>query len=155
ATVAVSSVSAQFTNLVHGTLAPVQYYGSNYTITPSPMCVGKQFCLTASGTLSTGIIEGSKYSIKGTYLGRLVYTDRKDLCPLLAASGTPCPIPAGAFNLRLCNILKPNFPPNLPSEYEFQATNGDGGMIFTQRTPGYSPNPPKRADPPLNVVLCP
>ncbi|KAK3846397.1 MAG: hypothetical protein J3R72DRAFT_471549 [Linnemannia gamsii] len=155
ATVAVSSVSAQFTNLINSALGPVQYDGTNYTVTPSPMCIGKQFCLTASGTLSTDIIEGSTYSFVGRYLGRLFYVDNQELCTVLAASGTPCPVPAGAFNLKLCNLLKPNYVPNFPVEYEFNAVNGDGGTIFTQRTPGFLSYPPKPSNPRLNATMCP
>ncbi|KAG0247115.1 hypothetical protein BGZ95_009016, partial [Linnemannia exigua] len=55
--VAASSVSAQFTNFISGTSGPVQYDGTNFTVTPSPLCIGKEYCLTASGTLSTDIIE--------------------------------------------------------------------------------------------------
>ncbi|KAK3846409.1 MAG: hypothetical protein J3R72DRAFT_433756 [Linnemannia gamsii] len=79
ATAAVSPVSAQFTNFISAATSPIQYDGTNYTITPSPKCHGKQYCLTASGTLPTEIIEGSSYYIERFYLGRLAYTDRKDL----------------------------------------------------------------------------
>ncbi|KAG0379556.1 hypothetical protein BGX24_012739 [Mortierella sp. AD032] len=113
-TAAVSSVSAQFTNFVSTATNPIQYDGTNYTITPSPLCIGKQFCLTASGTLSTDIIEGSTYSIYGKSMGQIFYIEQKnDLCSILAANGTPCPVPAGAFNLNLCKSLLANFPRNL------------------------------------------
>ncbi|KAG0379546.1 hypothetical protein BGX24_012729 [Mortierella sp. AD032] len=154
ATVAVSSVSAQFTNLINGASGPVQYDGTNYTVTPSPMCIGKQFCLTASGTLSTDIIEGSTYSFVGRFLGRLFYVDNQELCTVLAASGTPCPVPAGAFNLKLCTLLNPKFPPNFPLEFLFRAVYENGTTIFTQKTPGFQTYPSKRSDPPLNAILC-
>ncbi|KAG0252770.1 hypothetical protein BGZ95_006533, partial [Linnemannia exigua] len=48
AAAAVSSVSAQFTDLFNGASGPVQFVGINYTITPSPVCIGKEYCLSAS-----------------------------------------------------------------------------------------------------------
>ncbi|KAG0262773.1 hypothetical protein BGZ95_003962 [Linnemannia exigua] len=156
AIVAASLVSAQYTDLVDGASGPVQYAGTNYTVTPSPMCIGKDVCLTASGTLSTDIIEGSTYSFIGRYLGRLFYVDsNKDLCALLAASGTPCPVPAGAFNLKVCLLLRPNLPPNWPVEYQFEAINGDGGRLFAQKTTGFTAYPPKPSEKPLKAVICP
>ncbi|KAF9129697.1 hypothetical protein BGW39_003887 [Mortierella sp. 14UC] len=134
ATFAVSSASAQFTNLTTSTSNPVKYDGANYAISPFPMCVGKPFCLTSTGTLLSPIVEGAKYSITGRYLGRLLYTDNHDLCSLLAASGTPCPVAAGAFNFNLCVPLKNNFPPNVGLMFQYLATNGNGDLLIGQKT---------------------
>ncbi|KAF9131427.1 hypothetical protein BGW39_001807 [Mortierella sp. 14UC] len=155
ATVAVSSVSAQYTNLVNAAAGPIQYAGSNYTINPSPMCIGREFCLTATGILSAPLMEGARLAIIGKYLGRHFYTDNGDLCSLLAASGTPCPIPAGAFNLKLCRLIKPNLPPNWPVEYQFEATNRDYSLIFAQKTPGYPGLNTTPSNPRLDAVICP
>ncbi|KAF9120366.1 hypothetical protein BGW39_011473 [Mortierella sp. 14UC] len=87
AAVTVSSVSAQFTNLVNGATYPIQYDASNYTINPHPMCIGKEFCLTARGIFSAPLIEGATFDIIGMFLGRYFYTDNGELCAVLAASG--------------------------------------------------------------------
>ncbi|KAF8946802.1 hypothetical protein BGZ47_011388 [Haplosporangium gracile] len=137
AVVALSSVSAQYTKLVNGTAYPTQYQTTGYSISPSPLCITKPFCLTATGTLSAPIVEGANYAITGRYLGRTIYTDKHDLCPLLASSGQACPIPAGPYNLNLCVNVKPNLPPKINYEYQFLATNGNGGTLFSQKTPNY------------------
>ncbi|KAF9125649.1 hypothetical protein BGW39_007231 [Mortierella sp. 14UC] len=155
AAITVSSVSAQFTNFVNASRTSTQYAGSNFTSSPYPWCIGKEFCLTATGTLSTDIVKGSRYDITGRTYGRLTYTDSHDLCSLLAASGTPCPIPAGPFNLNLCVPVKPNLPPNFPTEFIFAAINGDGGILFAPATPGYVSNPREPSNPRLYGVICP
>ncbi|KAF9907172.1 hypothetical protein EC991_011235 [Linnemannia zychae] len=155
AAVAVSSVSAQYTNLVNGASSPTQFAASNYAVNPYPMCIGKEICLTATGILSAPIVEGGTFAVVGKYLGRFFYTDSGDLCSLLAASGTPCPVPAGPFNLKVCRLLKPNLPPNWPVEYQFEAINGDGDTLFVQKTPGYPGLYTTPSNPRLNATNCP
>ncbi|KAG0294444.1 hypothetical protein BGZ97_005087, partial [Linnemannia gamsii] len=134
-TVALSMVSAQtepYRNLTNPFTTPTQYGTFSVTLSPSTPCINQAFCLNLTGCLSTPIIQGAKYSITGRWLGRLVYTDNSDLCEILAAVGTPCPIPAGTTNLTICRPLKPNTPPNMPIYWQFVATNGDGGLITAQ-----------------------
>ncbi|KAK3837554.1 MAG: hypothetical protein J3R72DRAFT_423523 [Linnemannia gamsii] len=98
---------------------------------PSP------FCLTASGTLSAPITQGAQYSVKRKFLGHSAIDDRHDLCTLLSANGTPCPIAAGAFNMKICINALPNLPHSLPLDYQFSATTGDSELIFCQATPHF------------------
>ncbi|KAF9907173.1 hypothetical protein EC991_011236 [Linnemannia zychae] len=154
ATATICSVSAQYTDFANGATGPVQFTATNYAINPYPLCINKPFCLTATGTVSNDIVEGATYTVTGRYIGRLVYSDSHDLCPLLAASGTPCPIPAGAFNLNICVPVKPNLPPNISFHFQFAAVNGDGGSLFVQKTPGW-PGLPGTIPSTLYGVNCP
>ncbi|KAF9417825.1 hypothetical protein BGZ76_004486, partial [Entomortierella beljakovae] len=72
---------------------------SSFITEPYPFCVGQQVCANIEGTLSAPIIEGAKVSIIGRYLGKIVYTDNQDFCALLAAQGTPCPVPTSVTSL--------------------------------------------------------
>ncbi|KAG0276355.1 hypothetical protein BGZ95_007660 [Linnemannia exigua] len=128
----------------------VHFDASNYSISPSPMCIGKPFCMTASGTISTPITQGAEYIIRGRYIGHSVINESYDLCALLAANGTPCPIAAGAFNLNICVNAMPNLPYNMPLDYQFYATNGDSELIFCQITPDF----PSRAPHPASGIVA-
>lgn len=116
ATAVISTVSAQtgsytnFTNCGIDLDYPAQYATSAVALSPSPLCIGKQFCMTATGVLSAPITQGATYSIVGRWLGRVIYTDSQDVCALLAANGQACPIPAGPYNMNLCHTVKPNLP---------------------------------------------
>ncbi|CAO3568977.1 unnamed protein product [Mortierella alpina] len=100
------------------------------TWSPSPACIAKELCAVGTGTLDTAIIQGATVVMSGRYLGRLVYTDEQDLCAVLAAQGTPCPVAAGTTVLKGCVTIKKNAPPNIAVEFRTVATNGDGGLIF-------------------------
>ncbi|KAG0367949.1 hypothetical protein BGX24_003024 [Mortierella sp. AD032] len=148
ASAVLSVVSAQdgaYTNLSGCANAPsVTFDASNYSISPSPLCIAKPFCLTASGTLAAPITQGAQYAVKGRFLGHSAIDDRHDLCALLSANGTPCPIAVGAFNLKICVNALPNLPHSLPLDYQFSATTGDSELIFCQATPhfpGVKPHP--------------
>ncbi|KAG0076673.1 hypothetical protein BGZ90_008357 [Linnemannia elongata] len=92
---------------------PTQLALTSFTLSPSPLCRGKEFCYTAPGNLSASIIDGATMSTTARFLGRLVYTDNANLCDTLVASGHKgCPIPAGSVTLRICRTLHPNFAPN-------------------------------------------
>ncbi len=80
---------------------------------PSPACIGKDLCAIGTGTLDQPIIQGAKLSLSAKYLGRVVYTDSQDLCAVLAAQGTPCPIPAGLAVLKGCVKIKATAPANV------------------------------------------
>ncbi|KAF9919736.1 hypothetical protein FBU30_010603 [Linnemannia zychae] len=141
ATAVVSVISAQtgtFTNFKDCATGPVSFTSTNgFSLAPSPLCISKPFCLTSAGALSAPITEGAKYVIYGRYLGRMLYTDTQDLCPLLALNGTPCPVAAGDFNLNICVNVKPNFPVGWPFDFQFHAINGNGELIFCRATPDY------------------
>ncbi|KAF9132450.1 hypothetical protein BG015_003704 [Linnemannia schmuckeri] len=141
ATAVISAVSAQtgtYTDLSNCPNAgPTGYAATNVTISPSPLCISKPFCLTATGILSTPITEGAEYVITGRWLGRVLYTDVHDLCSLLAANGQSCDVPAGPFNLKLCVDLKPHYPNGWVFDFQFHANNGDGNLLFCQSTPNY------------------
>ncbi|KAF9314597.1 hypothetical protein BG003_004003 [Podila horticola] len=102
---------------------------TNFTIS-SPFCPGKNYTLTATGTLAAPIIAPSKLSISAKYLGRVAYTDNLELCQLLADAGSPCPVPITASSLSLNILLKPSFPPNVPMQFTFQVNNGNNHILF-------------------------
>ncbi|KAF9919993.1 hypothetical protein FBU30_010282 [Linnemannia zychae] len=103
-------------------------------LSPSPMCIGQDYCLTASGTLSAPIEKGAKLGVWGKYLNRIIYTDKVDLCDVLAANGQNCPIPTGEVaKLKICLDLKPTFWEGVTTQFDFIATNADDQTIFCQR----------------------
>ncbi|KAG0357027.1 hypothetical protein BGX24_006315 [Mortierella sp. AD032] len=138
ATSVTAAVSAQTGGSVElaNCAANPQLTTTSVSISPSPMCITKPYCLSTTGILSNDLIDSGEgfrnttFAVSGRYLGRLIYTDRKDICQLLAESGTPCPIPAGPVTLKICNNLKINLPPNINYAFTFTATNGDGGQVF-------------------------
>ncbi|KAF8944213.1 hypothetical protein BGZ47_004519 [Haplosporangium gracile] len=133
-----SMVAAQtgtFTNITSDPHYPnAQLSVISASISPFPMCIGKQFCLTLTGTLSKPILQGAKYSIGGRLFGTPAYSDYgADLCSLLAANGTPCPVAAGPATLTVCRDIKSNLPANLRVlSWEYSAINPDGTRIFNQ-----------------------
>ncbi|KAF9273193.1 hypothetical protein BGZ68_001729, partial [Mortierella alpina] len=78
----VANAQVPFTNCATGNTDIVI---DTFSISPYPLCVGKEVCATGTGVLSTPVIAGAKLSIVGKYLGRIVYTDNHDLCTLMAA----------------------------------------------------------------------
>ncbi|KAF9127176.1 hypothetical protein BG015_004580, partial [Linnemannia schmuckeri] len=115
ASAVLSMVSAQggtYTDMVNVAAVP-QLVATSATLSPYPMCIKRDACLTLIGTLSDPIIEGARYQITGRYIGRLVYVDEtEDWCAYVANSTTPCPIAAGPITLNLCRLVKVNIPPN-------------------------------------------
>ncbi|KAF9349811.1 hypothetical protein BGX26_011928 [Mortierella sp. AD094] len=59
-----------------------------------------------------------------------VYTDNQDLCTLLAAQGTPCPVASTATSLTACVTVKPNTPAGYLTANTISATNGNGHVLF-------------------------
>ncbi|KAG0333390.1 hypothetical protein BG005_005180, partial [Podila minutissima] len=45
---------------------------TDFSISPIPWCIGKNYTLTATGPLSTAVIAPSTLKISGKYLGRTV-----------------------------------------------------------------------------------
>ena len=113
AIVALASTAAAQMQYTNCATAPTQFQMTSATWSPSPACIGKDICAVGTGTLNTPIIQGAKLSLTARYLGRLVYTDNQDLCAVLAAQGTPCPVAAGAAVLKGCVKIKENVPPNV------------------------------------------
>ncbi|KAG0225308.1 hypothetical protein BGW42_004489, partial [Actinomortierella wolfii] len=72
---------------------PVQLELEQFSVSPFPMCAGKDLCITATGNLSKPIANGARLSATGYYLKRVFYAYGGDLCELMAAQGQPCPIP--------------------------------------------------------------
>jgi len=85
---------------------------TNFTLKPT-FCPGMNYTVISTGLTSKDIIAPSKLQILGKYLGRIVYSDNQDLCALLAASGTPCPVAAGTAILSFDVLLKPTWPLNV------------------------------------------
>lgn len=91
---------------------------ANFMIS-APYCAGHNYTLTSTGPLSGPIFEPAKLAITGKFLGRVIYADNMDMCPLLAEAGTPCPVATTVTSLSLQRLLKPSFPANV--RYYFQA----------------------------------
>ncbi|KAG0279387.1 hypothetical protein BGZ95_001365 [Linnemannia exigua] len=103
-----------------------------FSVAPYPICRNKNMCVTATGSLSTPIVSGAKFSITGTYLGRLVYSDEQNLCSILADYGIWCPVATYRSSLTICVLVKSSVPLNVYMAMKFLATNGDGNIIFCQ-----------------------
>lgn len=86
---------------------------TDFNLTPSDYCVGKPYTITTTGPLSQDVVAPATISVSGKYLGRVVYTDRQDLCALLAAAGTPCPVAKTANALSFALTVKPSLPANV------------------------------------------
>ncbi|KAG0293200.1 hypothetical protein BGZ97_005393 [Linnemannia gamsii] len=159
ATAVISAVSAQdgvYTTFKDcSTGSPTDFTATSVSISPSPLCISKPFCLTASGTLTAPITQGASYVITGRWLGRVVYTETHDLCTLLAANGQNCDVPAGPFTLNLCVDVKANYPAGWVFDFQFHAINGNNELLFCQATPDYPgiqhPHPMSG----LKGVICP
>ncbi|KAF9391060.1 hypothetical protein CPB97_007679, partial [Podila verticillata] len=105
---------------------------TSFSVTPYPLCINKNMCITATGTLNTPVIAPTKLAILGKYLGRIVYTDNQDFCAILSSAGTPCPVPINLTSLTLCVLVKPSFPSDIPIQMTFQTVNGNGHILFCQ-----------------------
>ncbi len=109
-----ATVTAQmFTNCATGLTDMIIEGMGNFSLSPSPLCVGRNACATAVGTLLTPIIRPSTFSITGKYLGRIVYTDNQNLCSLLHDQGFFCPIPTSVTTITVCALIKPSAPYNV------------------------------------------
>ncbi|KFH70523.1 hypothetical protein MVEG_03373 [Podila verticillata NRRL 6337] len=104
---------------------------TNFTLKQG-FCSGKNHTVIVTGPVIQDIIAPAKLSISAKFLGRVVYTDNRDLCALLAAAGTPCPIAAGTTALTFDVLLKPSFPWNFTCQFTYQATNGNSRLLFCQ-----------------------
>ncbi|KAG0292096.1 hypothetical protein BGZ96_004547 [Linnemannia gamsii] len=134
---ALSTVSAQSGTYTKFTdcaaVKPSDLAISALTLSPSPMCLGQDYCLTATGALSAPITKGAKLGVWGKYLNRIVYRDSVDLCDVLAANGQNCPIPEDTTELKICLQLKPDFWEGVTTKFDFIATNANDDTIFCQR----------------------
>ncbi|KAI8604340.1 hypothetical protein EDD21DRAFT_441263 [Dissophora ornata] len=102
---------------------------TSFTMTPYPLCINQNVCITITGTLSEPITSGAALSMQGKYLSRVVYADRQDLCTVLAASGYSCPIPATTTSITFCLLVTSTIP-NVPVILKIQATNGNDYPLF-------------------------
>ncbi|KAF9119454.1 hypothetical protein BG015_006346 [Linnemannia schmuckeri] len=119
-------------------LGPTQMALTDFSVSPSPICNGKEFCYTATGTLSTALVEGATFDLRIRFLNRLVYSDRADLCDALTAGGhSDCNIPAGPVTLKICRLMKPHFLHNITAQFQTFLVNGDGGTIYCQAQTNY------------------
>ncbi|KAF9103440.1 hypothetical protein BGX27_010568, partial [Mortierella sp. AM989] len=94
-----------------------------FITSPSPGCIGKPVCATATGHLNVPITSPSALSIIGKYLGQTVYVDNHDLCALLAVQGHPCPVPVTVTSLTACVVIKDSAPANIPVTLTISAIN--------------------------------
>ncbi|KAF9343745.1 hypothetical protein BGX26_005254 [Mortierella sp. AD094] len=84
-------------------------------LTPSTPCLGEEWCLTLTGDISNPILASATYNVVGKIPnakqpGGIFYTDSGDLCTLLAAQGTPCPVPVTTTSIKVCRPIKSCFP---------------------------------------------
>ncbi|KAG0250543.1 hypothetical protein DFQ27_009368 [Actinomortierella ambigua] len=107
---------------------------TSFSVAPYPLCVGKPVCATIGGTLSSPISGTTAgLSIIGKYLNRVVYTDSKNLCEILANTEHPCPVDTTVTSVVACIDVKPTAPVGIPVQLEVKATNGNGNVIFCQK----------------------
>ncbi|KAG9325070.1 hypothetical protein KVV02_008542 [Mortierella alpina] len=125
----VANAQVPFTNCATG---PTDIVIDSFTISPYPLCIGKEVKATGTGVLSTPVIAGAKLSIIGKYLGRIVYNDNHDLCKLMGDQGHPCPIPTTLTSITASVPVKSTAPANIPVQLTVQATNGNNHILFCQ-----------------------
>ncbi|KAG0001673.1 hypothetical protein BGZ80_008492 [Entomortierella chlamydospora] len=109
---------------------------SSFSISPYPLCVGKQVCATGTGKLSAPVTAPATLNVIGQYFGMNVYTDTQDLCALLAAQGHPCPVPVTLTAITSCINVKADAPTGIPVTLTVSATNGNGNSLFCQSASG-------------------
>ncbi|KAG0084339.1 hypothetical protein BGZ93_007768 [Podila epicladia] len=105
---------------------------TEFTVTPYPLCIGKDVCASGTGVLSVPVTAPAKLAISGKYLGRTVYTDNQDLCAISAKYGQPCPIPITVTSITACVLVKTSAPANINVQLTVQATNGNNHILFCQ-----------------------
>ncbi|KAG0361810.1 hypothetical protein BC939DRAFT_499901 [Gamsiella multidivaricata] len=124
-----SAQSSSFSNCV---TAAADMTVTSFSLSPDPVCVGQNYCINVTGTLSAPVVTGAKLVVTGRWSGHIVYTDNQDFCTVLAASGRPCPVPITTTSLSLCVLMKPTYPANVPLALTILATNGNGNVLFCQ-----------------------
>ena len=104
---------------------------TGFTVTPD-YCIGKNYTLTFTGPLSAPIIEGAQLQIIGRYLNKIVYSDNNEpaLCPLLAAAGTPCPVPVTTTSWSIQRLAKPSLPNGVKFGFEKEDEQVHRGAIW-------------------------
>ncbi|KAF9120721.1 hypothetical protein BGW39_011141 [Mortierella sp. 14UC] len=122
-----------FTNFIDCGGKAVQLFLEDFSLNPSPMCIGKEICLTATGELADDILPGATLEIFGKHLGQVVYSDKIDLCQALAANDQACPVPYTARLFKICLKLKPTYLQGSATQFDFIATNGNQMTLFCQR----------------------
>ncbi|KAG0081057.1 hypothetical protein BGZ93_002781, partial [Podila epicladia] len=105
---------------------------SALTITSDDFCIDQPYLLTVTGPLSAPIVEGTMLKIIGKYLGRTFYRDEADLCELLAAAGTPCPVPTTVTSWSIQRIVKKG-PSRIPLAFTMTALNPNGSTLFCRQ----------------------
>ncbi|KAF9355367.1 hypothetical protein BGX26_006647 [Mortierella sp. AD094] len=96
-----------FTNCVRNS---ADFQVDNFTVNPFPLCPGKNVCFTVTGKLLQDIRAPATLTIVGKYFGTTAYTDAYNMCALLAAHGSPCPVPSTVTSLNFCFPVKSNTP---------------------------------------------
>ncbi|KAG0277949.1 hypothetical protein BGZ95_005032 [Linnemannia exigua] len=146
-TIALSTVSAQsgsYTNFIncYGNNTVAQVNVTSAAFTPAPMCVGEEYCFEVTGTSKVPITQGAKLYELGIAGSRpQPIGGQTDLCALLAASGQPCPIPAGPIALKVCYKNKTVFQ-HITLTWMFNAFSADDKPLFCQQTAaGPAPEP--------------
>ncbi|KAG0256317.1 hypothetical protein BG011_004622 [Mortierella polycephala] len=120
-----------------------------FTLSPDPLCIGKDVCATGTGLLNTEVVDGASLAITGKYLGRVVYTDNHDLCELMGDQGHPCPIPTTLTSITACVLVKTTAPASIPVSLTVLAMNGNGNTLFCQSATVTATNNA------LNPTACP
>ncbi|KAF9946918.1 hypothetical protein BGZ70_002967 [Mortierella alpina] len=125
----VANAQVNFTNCVD---TPPDIVLSTFSISPDPICIGKEICATVTGVLSLPVIAGAKFSVVGRWLGRIVYQDHHDLCTLMAAQGHPCPVLTTVTSITVCVPVKAHMPNNIPFQLTVKALNGNNHLLYCQ-----------------------
>ncbi|KAG0006755.1 hypothetical protein BGZ65_004246 [Modicella reniformis] len=99
-----------------------------------PLSMSMTVCASITGTLNNPITAGSTLSTIGRYLGRIVYNDNHDLCTVLNAAGLPCPVSPPQSYVNACILVLTTAPASIPVVLTIQAVNGNGNLIFCQRS---------------------
>ncbi|KAK3841807.1 MAG: hypothetical protein J3R72DRAFT_475248 [Linnemannia gamsii] len=102
----------------------------NAAFTPFPLCIGEKYCFEVHGTSSVPITQGAHMSEFIVAGGQMQPTGgQTDMCTLLAASGTPCPISAGPVSLKFCYTNK-RMRENVLISWVFSAFTAENKNLF-------------------------
>ncbi|KAF9177212.1 hypothetical protein BGZ51_008985, partial [Haplosporangium sp. Z 767] len=99
-----------------GTTASNTFSATSTELTPFPLCLTEPQCLTLNGNLTETIEEGASIQVLGRIQGppgAYYHTGHfapGDLCSFLAQTGTPCPVPVGTPQLKVCMTFPVAYP---------------------------------------------
>ncbi|KAJ3197181.1 hypothetical protein HK101_005460 [Irineochytrium annulatum] len=109
---------------------------TSLSYTPSEATPGQPLTVTLTGDLSKDVMQGTKITVKATYLGFItVLNDTADFC---SAAGVTCPVQAGNNeSLTFSFNIPSSAPKGLKVAVTATAINADGSEIICVTDPSF------------------